>query len=159
MRYPQLLVLSPDSRLEAELRELAAKRRWILRAFRQERGILALLQQPRPTVLLIVLDPEQPSREGLSVLSACQNTLRPWPIVVVFTRKISEPQRATWVAALLDLGATSVVMPPIIRPVLEEIVITMIEAEWPELLPQSRAVPGNSMEAAIELAAGEYEEK
>jgi len=155
MRFPQLLIYSPEGRLEAELRELAAKRRWLLRQFQQQRAIHAMFRQPRPTVLLLSLDPYQPAPETFTLLHANQDALTGWPSLVVLTQKVPEDLLAMWVAALLDLGASYVIMPPLQRPVLEELVSMMMAARWPEVTSDVASAANPLSEPLFELVSDE----
>lgn len=139
MRYPRIVVYADHDHIEAELRPLAAEHRWLLHGVRQARAMASAVLEARPTVAVVEADPSDETAAALELL--CESRLvRPdVPILVVSPVKLSELDRTYWSAAVLDLGATFVLYPPLDRSVLEDLVSNMmrgvLEADNPSTAP------------------------
>lgn len=123
MRYPQLVILAFDDWLGKQLAPFAADHRWLLKEVRQPGAGLALLREPRPTVLLAQLDPH--ADDVAAPLAFLSDVYRSHPgvaTVVVSDVKLSEDERIAWTATAFDLGVRYVLFPPLSRPVLEDLV-------------------------------------
>lgn len=121
MRHPQILVFEPDGRLAASLRLLAEERRWVLREPRQVGPCLRLLQQGGPGVLVIRLGRDLERELGLLERVA---RLRPGTGRVV----VGDGDQ-TWLAGVAwDLGADFVLLPPMGRERLAEVVAGLMPA-------------------------------
>lgn len=156
MRYPQILICDAGEQLEVELRELAARHRWMLRRVHQARALKAALRERRPSVVCLAADPSDEQSLELITLSECRTFYPDVPFLVCSPVKLPEPDRVHWSAAVLDLGARFVLFPPIIRPVLEDLVQGMMRSQFPVshtiLAGEAGANP------PIDLASGEFEE-
>ncbi len=115
MRHPQILVFEPDSRLAALLRPLAEERRWALREPRQIGPCLRLLRQGGPGVLVIRLGRDLEREFGLLERVAW---LSPETGRVV----VGDADHAGLAGLAWDLGADFVLLPPLGRERLAEIV-------------------------------------
>ncbi|MCZ2340200.1 MAG: hypothetical protein LC104_00205 [Bacteroidales bacterium] len=155
MRYPQILVCDTGEFVEAELRELAARQRWMLRHVQQTRALHKALQEWRPSVVCLVVDPTDASASALTTLSECLSCFPDVPFLVISTRKVPELQRCYWTAAVLDLGARAVLYPPIVRSVLEDWVRGLMVEQFPDA--ERRSLDALSNTQPIDLATGEYE--
>ena len=159
MRYPQVVVCAFDDWTANQLRPQAAEHRWLLRSVRQAAAArdLALALEPRPTVLLVQADPAADKPDALRLV-ADVHRLRPDVAVVVLSDvKLGEDERATWAAGVYDLGARFVLVPPLTRPVLEDLVgglmaatVRRVVGGGPEPTPASEV---------IDLAEGGYEDQ
>ncbi|QEL19755.1 hypothetical protein [Limnoglobus roseus] len=123
MRHPQLIVLAFDDWLGKQLAEFASDHRWLLKEVRQTGACLALLREPRPTVLLAQLDPHANDPAAPLVLLADVHLRHPHvATALVSDVKLNEDERVAWTATAFDLGARFVLFPPLSRPVLEDLV-------------------------------------
>jgi hypothetical protein len=147
MRYPQIVILAFDEWLGKQLRELAAEARWRLREVRQPAAALALLRDPRPTVLLVQADPHDEKAAAFALLADAHRTRPDAAAVVVCDVKLSEADRVAWAAASLDLGARYVLFPPLARPVLEDVVSGLMAAVIRRTLPAD--APAKPAEAPV----------
>lgn len=155
MRYPQILILDTGEAIETELRELAARQRWMLRSVQQTRALRSALQEMRPSVVCLNVDPSDEQVALLTVLSECQFDFPQVPFLVISSKKLPEPQRSHWAAAALDLGARFVLFPPLIRSVLEDLVRGMMTEQF--FGPPGQRTTDASSPQPIDLATGEYE--
>jgi hypothetical protein len=121
MRYPQVVVCGPDEWPAAQLRELAAEHRWLVRAARQPVAARDLVREPRPTVLLVQADPAGPP-DALRLVADAHRLAPDAAVVVLSEAKLPEEDRSAWAAGALDLGARYVLFPPFTRAVLEDLV-------------------------------------
>ncbi len=115
MHHPQILVFEPDTRLAALLRPLAEERRWVLREPRQVGPCLQLLRHGGPGVLVIRvgrdLEREFVLLERVAWLSPATGKI------------VVGDADQTWLAGLAwDLGADYVLLPPLGRERLGEVV-------------------------------------
>jgi hypothetical protein len=138
MRYPQVIALGPDDWVANQLAELANDQRWLIRPARRPAAALELARDPRPTVLIAQADPTADDAGPLGLVADVHRLAPDVPAVVVSDVKLPEADRATWVAAALDLGARAVLFPPLTRPVLEDVVGGLMAAAI------RRAAPGDA---------------
>ncbi len=122
MRAPQILTLAFDDWLAKQLRTMAAEHRWLTSDWRQPAAVRAALAEPRITVLLIQVDPHADSSPGLSLLTELHRTHPDVAMIVISDGKLPDEERTRWTAAVMDLGATYVLFPPLTGPVLEDLV-------------------------------------
>lgn len=122
MRHPQILVFEPDSRLAALLRPLAEERRWALREPRQLGPCLGLLRQGGPGVLVIRLGRDLEREFGLLERVT-------W-LSPATGRVVVGDADQTWLAGLAwDLGADYVLLPPLGRERLAEVVAGLMPGQ------------------------------
>lgn len=139
MRHPQLVILAFDDWLGKQLAAFAADHRWLLKEVRQTGACLALVREPRPTVLLAQLDPH--AADPAAPLGFLADVHRRHPHVstaVVSDVKLNEEERVSWTATAFDLGARFVLFPPLSRPVLEDLVGGLMAARIEAELPKPR---------------------
>lgn len=122
MRYPQVVVCAFDAWTANQLRELAAAQRWLLREVRQPAAALELAREPRPTVLVVQVDPTADRPDPLRLVADVRRLAPDAAAVVISDVKLADDDRTAWAAGVLDLGARYVLFPPIQRPVLEDLV-------------------------------------
>lgn len=122
MKFPQVIICSPDDWVANQLKELAADHRWKLRVVRQPAAVAALVEEPRPTVLVVQADPDADRPDRLQLVADTHRRRPDVATVVVSDAKLSDDDRPGWAAAALDLGARLVLFPPFTRPVLEDVI-------------------------------------
>jgi hypothetical protein len=149
MKHPHLVVFAFDDWLAKQLRELAAESRWLLREVRQPGACLALLSDPRPTVLFAQLDPHADTAAPLALVGDVHRQSPDVAVVVVSDVKLGDDDRAAWTAAALDLGARYVLFPPLSRPVLEDVASGLMAAAVARTTYDARPDPA---EPLIDLA-------
>lgn len=131
MRSPQIVIFGFDEWLAKQLRPLAAEQRWLLHDFRQINAVREQLKVPRPTVLLLQVDPHAETSPGLSLMAGVHSTHPEISLVVVSDGKLPDDERARWTASAFDLGASFVLFPPLTGPVLEDLVGGLMTALAP----------------------------
>jgi hypothetical protein len=123
MRHPQIAILAFDDWLGKQLAECAHEHRWLVKEARQAGACLALLREPRPTVLLVQFDPHADSIAATLEFLVDVNRRHPAvATIAVSDVKLNEADRAAWTATAFDLGVRFVLFPPLTRPVLEDLV-------------------------------------
>jgi hypothetical protein len=121
MRHPQLLVYETDGRLAAQLRPLAERQRWALREPRQPGACLRLLARGGPGVLVIKAGRDL-ERE-LALLDRVR-WLCPDAAVVL----VGDTAHPLLAGLAWDLGAAYVLLPPLPRESLAEVVAGLLRA-------------------------------
>jgi DNA-binding NarL/FixJ family response regulator len=122
MRFPQIVICAFDAWAANQLRELAAGQRWLLREVRQPAAALELAREPRPTVLVVQVDPTADRPDPLRLVANARRLAPDAAAVVLSDVKLADDDRAAWTAGVLDLGARYVLFPPLQRAVLEDLV-------------------------------------
>ncbi len=122
MKYPRLVILAFDDWLANQLTPLATEHKWLLKDQRQSAGALAILNEPRPTVFVVQLDPHHEQAAAFDVVADALRIAPQVATVVVSDAKLPEAERAAWTTAALDFGARYVLFPPLTRSVLEDVV-------------------------------------
>jgi hypothetical protein len=151
MRYPQVVVLAFDEWLGKQLRELANDTRWLLHEVRQPAACLSLVRAPRPTVLLLQADPNDERATAFALLAEVHRECPDVAAVVVSDAKLKEEDRVAWTAAALDLGARSVLFPPVSRPILEDMISGLMAAVIHRTVAdESAGKPGEAIDLAEE---------
>ncbi len=153
MRHPQLIVLAFDDWLGKQLAEFARDHRWVLKEVRQTGACLALLREPRPTVLLAQLDPH--AADVAAPLAFLADVHLGFPHVltaVVSDVKLNEDERVGWTATAFDLGARFVLFPPLSRPILEDLVGGLMASLIQRIAGEGDIAPPKPREAVIDLA-------
>jgi len=115
MRYPQLLIYESDGRLAALLRETARDRKWALREPRQPESCLDLLRGECPSVLVLKMG-RSPERE-LTLLERVS-----WLFPTTATVVVTDTENAALAGLAWDLGACAVLVPPLPRDQLPDLV-------------------------------------
>jgi hypothetical protein len=152
MRFPQIVVCAFDAWAANQLRELAAAQRWLLREVRQPAAALELAREPRPTVLMVQADPTADRQDPLRLVADAHRLAPDAAAVVLSDVKLSDDDRASWTATVLDLGARYVLFPPLQRPVLEDLVGGLMAATL------RRVVGPEAGGGTIDLADERYED-
>jgi hypothetical protein len=119
MRYPQLLVYDGDGRLAALLRPLAEQRRWSLREPRQPGACLRLLGRAGPN--LLVLRAGRDLERELTLLDRVS-----WLHPETATVLVADSDHPRLAGLAWDLGAAYVLMPPLPRDSLPEVVAALM---------------------------------
>jgi DNA-binding response OmpR family regulator len=104
MRYPQLLVYEMDGRLAVLLRDLTEERKWSLRETRRSDGVLRLLSNGGPTVLVLKLSADRNAE--LTLLHRVSWLFPETAVIVVLDAETAGLAGLAW-----DLGASYVLMP------------------------------------------------
>jgi hypothetical protein len=121
MRAPQIIVLGFDEWIAKQLRAHAAEHRWLLHDVRQANAVKTLIDDLRPTILFVQVDPLADASPGLALLAEVHATRPEIALVVVSDGKLQDEDRARWTASAFDLGASFVLFPPLTGPVLEDL--------------------------------------
>lgn len=152
MRFPQIVVCAFDAWAANQLRELADGHRWLLREVRQPAAALELARQARPTVLVVQADPTADRPDPLRLVADARRLAPDAAAVVLSDVKLSDDDRASWTATVLDLGARYVLFPPLQRSVLEDLVGGLMAATL------RRVVGPEAAGGTIDLADERYED-
>jgi hypothetical protein len=129
MHHPQALIYEGDGRLAAQLRPVAEVRNWVLREPRQLAACLRLLQRGGPGVLVVKL-----GRHLEYELTLLERVAWLFPDA---GRVVVGDVEHAWLAGLAwDLGADCVLLPPLAREQLPEVVAGLMPGpRGVELLP------------------------
>jgi hypothetical protein len=103
VKYPLVVMCTPDGELPAMLRGFARDHRWVLDEVRRSDAVAARLAAPGPAVAFWQLDPTADPPPPLELVAAWRRDLPEAAVVV------------------LDLGARYVLFPPFTRLVLEDL--------------------------------------
>lgn len=131
IRTPQIVVLGFDDWIAKQLRPHAEEHRLLLSDVRQPRAALALLDPLRTTVFIAQVDPHAEESPALAALAEALRRDPRLAAVVVSDGKLPDDDRSRWTAAVLDLGASYVLFPPLTGPVLEDLVGGLMAALLP----------------------------
>jgi hypothetical protein len=124
MHHPQLLIFEYDGKLATLLRPMAEQRRWVLREPRQVGACLRLLRRGGPGVLVLMLGRDL---ERAFTLLERVSWLSPETGRVV----VGESEHA-WLAGLAwDLKADFVLLPPLGRELLPDVVAGLMGDQKP----------------------------
>jgi hypothetical protein len=156
MRYPQLVVFDPGGPLAGQLRELAGEHRWLLKETRKSDDALSLTREGRPTVLLVAVDPAVETTEPFALIGDVHRLAPDVAVVAVSDAKLADADRVAWSAVLLDLGARYILLPPVSKPVLEDVVSGLMAATIRRVVGESPA-PTAAGGEIIDLANEEHE--
>jgi hypothetical protein len=126
MYHPQVIVWEGDGKLAALLRPLALERRWALREPRQAAAVLGLLR--RGPGVVVVKAGRDLERE-FALLERVG-----WRFPEAATVLVADSDHARLAALAWDLGAAYVLVPPMPRERLPELVAALmpIPAEGPD---------------------------
>ena len=127
MRSPQIVILEVDGWLAKQLRELAGENRWLVQSVRSIDPALSLARR-QPAVLLVQFEPAEDNPAPFQLIADIHQLTPDTPVVAVADMKLPDAERAAWTAALFDLGARFVLLPPLTRPVLEDVVSGLMAA-------------------------------
>jgi hypothetical protein len=119
MRYPQLLVYETDGRLAVLLRDLAEERKWSLREVRRSDGVLRLLSNGGPNVLVLKLSADRIAE--LNLLHRVSWLFPEAAVIVVLDTETAGLAGLAW-----DLGAGYVLMPAQDRDLLPGLVVGLM---------------------------------
>lgn len=121
MRYPQLVIHDSDGWLARQLADLAAESRWLVREPRSRDSTLALVRDPRPSVLFVRVEPQDEKADGFALIAEVHRRCPDVSVVAVSEVKLPDADRIAWTAVLFDLGARYVLFPPLSKSVLEDV--------------------------------------
>ncbi len=127
MRSPQIVILETDGWLAKQLRELVGENRWLVQSARSTDAALALARR-QPAVLLVQFEPAEDRPAPLQLIADVNRLAPDTPVVAVGDVKLPDADRAAWTAALFDLGARFVLLPPLTKTVLEDVVSGLMAA-------------------------------
>lgn len=153
MKLPQVIVLELDGWLTKQLRDLTRESRWLIQQTRTIDGALALARDRRPAVLLVQIEPAEDKLGPVGLVGEVHRLAPDVPIVAVSDVKLPDAERAAWTAAFLDLGARYVLFPPLMKPVLEDVVSGLMTAAIRRVVGESSPLP-TPKEEVIDLAEG-----
>jgi hypothetical protein len=151
MKLPQIIVLELDGWLAKQLRELAGESRWLIQQTRMVDTALSLVRDRRPVVLIVQIEPGEDKPEPLKMIAETHRLAQDVPIVAISDVKLPDAERAAWTAALLDLGARYVLFPPLMKPVLEDIISGLMTGAIRTSVGDNSPLPKRE-EAIIDLA-------
>ena len=151
MKVPQVVLFALDDWLGNQLRELVNEHRWLLREVRQLGAFAGQFTERRPSIAILQLDWRDVRPDLAEVVVRLAREHPEIAIVAVIDTKIPEDHQAEWTAALLDLGCSWVLYPPLTRALLEDLL-----SGWMTALTDRQRWP--VAESAIDLASGNYEE-
>ncbi len=150
MRHPHVVLCAFDDWLAAQLREMVAERRWVLKEFRQPAAWLDAASHRQPCVAILQADFTDAAANPLGLVADLHARNADAAVVVVSDVKLNDDDRPPWAAAAADVGARLVLFPPLTRPVLEDAVSGLMGVAAGDTAPRP--------ESAIDLAAGEFED-
>ncbi len=153
MKLPQVVGLDLDDATAAAATELAARHRWLFAPFKRADAARTAAREPRPTLLLVQVDPTAADPAPLRLVAELHRTRPDVAVVVMAESKLTDDDRPGWAAAVLDLGAAAALYPPVERSVLDDLLATLMTATV-------RRVVGHApppADAPIDLAAGDFE--
>ena len=153
MRSPQIVILEADGWLAKQLRELAGESRWLLQSARSADTALSLARR-QPTVLLVQFEPAEDKPAALQLIAEVHRFTPDTPVIAIADVKLPDAERAAWTAAVLDLGARSVLFPPLMKSVLEDGVSGLMVATIRRVVGELPVVtsPLPKSEAVLDLA-------
>jgi hypothetical protein len=151
MKLPQVIVLELDGWLAKQLRELAGENRWLIQQTRTIDTAMSLVRDRRPAVLIVQIEPGEDKPEPLEMIAKTHRLSPDVPIVAISDVKLPDAERAAWTAALLDLGAHYVLFPPLMKPVLEDIISGLMTSAIRTVVGD-KPPPPKREEAIIDLA-------
>lgn len=151
MRHPQLVILDSDGWLARQLADLAAESQWLVRDPKTPKAALALLRDPRPSVFLIRVEPNESGADAFVSIAEASRLHPDVAIVVVSDLKVPDADRIAWTGLLFDLGARFVLFPPLAKSVLEDVASGLMASAVKRTASPSRT------EGAIDLADEEHE--
>lgn len=128
MKHPQVIVLDADGWVAKQLSELADEGRWIVRTVRGAERAMSLAHERCATVFLVQFETTDETAARLALVADLHRLAPDVPVVAIADAKLPDMERATWTAAVLDLGARYVLFPPITKPVLEDVVSGLMAA-------------------------------
>jgi hypothetical protein len=147
------VILESDGSVGRTLRELAGEGRWLVREPRSADAALAFARERRPGVLVVQVEPGGEKAESFALIADAHRLCPDVPVVAVTDAKLSDPDRVAWTAVLMDLGARYVLVPPLSKPVLEDVVSGLMAASVRRVVggevPEPRA---KSAEDILDLA-------
>ena len=128
MKHPQVIVLDADGWCAKQLRELAEEGRWLVRTVRTIESAMALVRARCPTLILVQFELAEEKASRLAMIAEVHRLSPDVPVVAIADAKLPDTERATWTAAVFDLGARYVLFPPITKPILEDVVSGLMNA-------------------------------
>jgi hypothetical protein len=153
MKLPQVIVLELDGWLAKQLRELAGESRWLIQQTRSVDTAMSLVRDRRPAVLIVQIEPGEDKPEPLNMIAEIHRLAQDVPVVAVSDVKLPDAERAAWTAVLVDLGARYVLFPPLMKPVLEDIISGMMTGAIRTVVGDAPSSPRRD-EGIIDLADG-----
>lgn len=151
MRHPQLVILDSDGWLARQLADLAAESQWLVRDPKTPKAALALLRDPRPSVFVIRVEPNEGPADSFALIAEASRLHPDVAIVVVSDLKLPDADRIAWTGLLFDLGARFVLFPPLAKPVLEDVASGLMASAV------KRSASPTRTEGVIDLADEEHE--
>ena len=156
MQYPQLIILESAGWVARQLADWIRENRWLVREPRSPNGVLLHVREPRPTVVMIEIDPASDRSEAIALISRLHEQHSDLPLVAISDVKLPDTDRAVWTATLLDLGARYVLFPPVTQSVLEDVASGLMEATIRRVVGGEASrippTPQPSSEGPIDLA-------
>ncbi len=127
MKHPQVAIYESDGFLASQVRRLASENGWLVRESRHTEACLALLNDGRPSVLLLKL--EKDLVDGLSLLTQVTEQAPDCPVLLVSDVKMDgAAQRVQLSTLAFDLGARYILYPPLQQSVIEDLVAGFMAA-------------------------------
>ncbi len=126
MGHPQIVVYEGDGWLAAQVTPLAREHDWVVRESRHAHACLTFLTDARTAVLLLKLNRDL--HDELSLLATVYERVPDCPVIVMSDAKMEGNAERTALAGLAyDLGARYVLFPPLMRPIIEDLVVGFME--------------------------------
>lgn len=139
MRYPQIVIRETDGWVARQLQEAAAEHRWLIREPKSIAETLSLSREPRPTLLVVQVEPGSDEPAAFALIADVHRLSPDVPMIVMSDTKMPDADRASWTAALFDLGAAFVLFPPLSKSVLEDAASGLLAAAIRRSCPESEA--------------------
>lgn len=121
MQFPQVVVFESDGKLARHLAESASFNRWLMREVRQTDACLNWVRRRGPVVL--VLKVGRNLQRELEMLDAVRSSMPDVPVIAV--TDLDDPLLES---LMYDLGATFVLLPPLRRSQLAELVERVMQS-------------------------------
>jgi hypothetical protein len=121
MRHAQVLVWETESGIAELLRTRAALEEWSLREIRRREECLALLRPGANQGLVIKI-----GRDADAEFQLVEQVTRLFPETAVVV--VGDSENQAWAELAWDLGASFVLMPPLARPLLLDVVSSLVDA-------------------------------
>jgi hypothetical protein len=153
MKSPQIIILEFDGWLAKQLRELVGESRWLVQQTRSSDTAMSLVRNRRPAILIVQVEPGEDKPGPLELIANVHRLAPDVPVLAVSDVKLPDAERAAWTAALLDLGARYVLFPPLMKPVLEDVVSGLMAGAI-RILAGDAPFTSHRGEPIIDLAEG-----
>jgi DNA-binding response OmpR family regulator len=141
MRFPHLIFVDSEGELVRLLGDLVSEQRWLVRLPRTYDSALSFVQERRPGVLFVRIDPGDERADAFHLIGDAHHACADVPVVAVSAAKLPDTDRVAWTGVLLDLGARYVLFPPLTRSVLEDMTMGLVASSRRRLVGDDQLPP------------------